>query len=212
MPSWQIDDESGDSAARDISALHTPEDQELVEHVRRWRASTSTPWRSAPGPSAATSTQRADFTDGRSARLGDHGADIPDGFEQGYRFLPQHREKLLAADGPAAPLSRQRVRFLFRNTRVYGPAPSAHQSRVHAGRDRSAASRPTTLPGDESARRAAPGPRWWRLVSSEIRSIEDLDIPYFTAQADEEVLRLEDGSTVDGACGAVGRAGGRTLA
>ena len=200
LPSWQIDDESGGSAARDISALHTPEDQELVEHVRRWESVNTDAMALRTGPVELPRPRSVPtLTDGRSARLGDHGADILDGFEQGYRFLLQHREKLLAADGPVALLSRQRVRFLFRNTRVYG---ALHHRLTNPEFMRDGIAR--SIEADHLCRAMSPpgeppqDPRWWRLVSSEIRSIEDLDIPYFTAQADEEVLRLEDGSTVDG--------------
>jgi type 2 lantibiotic biosynthesis protein LanM len=46
--------------------------------------------------------------------------EIVDGFRQMYQFLLDRQEAILAPDGPLASLARQKVRLLFRNTKLYG--------------------------------------------------------------------------------------------
>ena len=53
-------------------------------------------------------------------RLADHQGDVLTGFEECYRFLLHHRAALLAPDGPLLELKPQRLRLIYRNTKVYG--------------------------------------------------------------------------------------------
>ncbi|MBW4494007.1 MAG: type 2 lantipeptide synthetase LanM family protein [Oscillatoria princeps RMCB-10] len=117
---------------------------------------------------------------------GDYLDELVAGFERMYRFLLEQRDALLAEDSPLTAFRQQRVRFIFRPTKVYGiileksNAPEFLQD----GADRSIAldffSR-AFLSADKK-------PAAWPILRAELRAVEQLDIPYFGAFADSDAL------------------------
>jgi type 2 lantibiotic biosynthesis protein LanM len=111
----------------------------------------------------------------------DYQVQIAAGFEQMYRFLMANKNGLLAPESPLAALQNQQVRFIFRATRIYGTilqntwAPNylKHGADYSIELDRLscaflvAQDKPNTLP----------------ILSAELRAMEQLDIPFFTASA-----------------------------
>ncbi|WP_153505739.1 type 2 lanthipeptide synthetase LanM family protein [Cumulibacter manganitolerans] len=103
LPNWQVDDGSETNLARDISALHTPEADELIERAPRWENVNTDAMAIRTGAvqlQLPNSVPR--LPDGRTARLENHTHDLLEGFEHCYRFLLEHRGDLVAPEGPMA--------------------------------------------------------------------------------------------------------------
>lgn len=114
--------------------------------------------------------------------------EIVEGFEQMYRFLIEQRSTLLLADGPLAKLQAQQVRFIFRDTQVYSVvlqkslAPKFLQNGVDRSIELNILSR-AFLTGEDK-------PKAWPILRSELRAMEQLDIPYFGAKSDNDDLTI----------------------
>lgn len=113
---------------------------------------------------------------------------LVEGFEQMYRFLIEQRSTLLA-NGFLAKLEAQQVRFILRNTRVYGLVlqKSLAAKFLQNGVDRS-------IELDILSRAFTHGehkPKVWSILQSELRAMEQLDIPYFGAKSNSD--RLTEG-------------------
>lgn len=118
----------------------------------------------------------------------DYVEELVDGFQQMYQFLVEHRKALLALDGPLAALVHQRVRFVFRPTRVYASVlNSTLQPRyLRDGVERSiqldALSRALLLSDSNSP--------FWPLLRVELQALEQMDIPHFAAYSDSDALSI----------------------
>ena len=104
---------------------------------------------------------------------------ILSGFEQMYRFLIEKREHLLSANSPLNLIQNQRIRFIFRPTRIYGSIlqKSFSPQFLCNGINRS-------IQLDILARAfiIAPNkPKAWPIFHAELNAMEQLDIPYFGA-------------------------------
>lgn len=205
LPSWQTED--GQLRASDVSALHTPDADELTIQASRW-CNVNTD-RMALGrasvrlPLPTSQPLLGDVP----LRLEDYAADLLKGFEDGYRFLLAERTSLLQADSPLYCLGSQPVRLIHRNTRAYG---SLHETLrdpawLRNGADRSiqlerlARSMVTLGPQDGQT------PCWWPLIADEQMQMEEGDVPYFSAPADRATVTLSSGQPVDGCIRTSGR-------
>jgi type 2 lantibiotic biosynthesis protein LanM len=110
------------------------------------------------------------------------------GFEQMYSFLVEQRQELLMANGPLNKLQAQQVRFVFRNTKVYGVilqaslAPQFLQNGVDRSIELDILSRAFRLCSDK--------PKDWWILRSELKAMEQLDIPYFRAETNSDDLTV----------------------
>jgi type 2 lantibiotic biosynthesis protein LanM len=197
LPSWQAEDESGEPRASDISALHTAVEEELVEHRTKWEHTNTDGMVLRSAPILRPVPKNQPLLGRRRARLEEHASEVMAGFERMYSFLLERREQLLAPGSPLDELMRQRVRFIFRNTRVYGALHNELRDPVHLrdGIDRS-------IHLERLGRTASPDGklegRWWPLVEAEKEAMEQLDIPLFTAPADGVALNVAPGRDIDG--------------
>ncbi|HBB34161.1 MAG TPA: type 2 lantipeptide synthetase LanM, partial [Cyanobacteria bacterium UBA8803] len=114
--------------------------------------------------------------------------EIVSGFEQMYRFLMARREVLLAANGPLAGMSRKRVRFIFRPTRIYGAIlqklsdPKYLRDGVDYSIEIDILSRAYTVTPEK--------PAAWPILQAERQAMEQLDIPYFAAYPHRDELPI----------------------
>ncbi|MDJ0590935.1 MAG: type 2 lanthipeptide synthetase LanM family protein [Pleurocapsa sp. MO_226.B13] len=112
------------------------------------------------------------------------------GFEQMYRFLMAHRERLLATESPLAALQHQQVRFIFRATRVYFIllqktwAPDYLKNGADYSIELDHLSQAFLVASEK--------PHAWAIRKAEIRAMEQLDIPFFTARANSDRLSLNN--------------------
>lgn len=118
----------------------------------------------------------------------DYVDEIVDGFRQMYQFLSERRETLLAPDSPLAILANQRVRFLFRPSKVYSHilGKTLQPQFLRYGVDRSIEldilSRALLVAGTK--------PSVWSLLAVELQALEQMDIPYFTADSSSDALTV----------------------
>ena len=127
--------------------------------------------------------------DGIPLAGGDYLDEIVWGFEQMYRLLISRQDILLAEDSPLAALQNVQVRFMFRMTRIYGKILQHIQSPkwLRNGIDRS-------IEIDHLSRAfltVNEKPHNWRILSGELKAMEQLDIPYFSAFPGSVQLVLE---------------------
>uniref|UniRef100_B8HL08 Lanthionine synthetase C family protein n=1 Tax=Cyanothece sp. (strain PCC 7425 / ATCC 29141) TaxID=395961 RepID=B8HL08_CYAP4 len=114
--------------------------------------------------------------------------DIVSGFQQMYDLLTAHRNELLTPAGILAEFQTKRVRFLFRNTKVYARilhyslSPKHLQSGLLRSIWLDILSRPFLA--------ATEKPLMWDILASELQAIADLDIPYFASGSDTTTLSI----------------------
>lgn len=110
------------------------------------------------------------------------------GFEQMYCFLMRQKEVLLAANSPLNVFHAQKVRFIFRPTRVYGMllgqvmTPEFLQHGLDWSIQVDVLSRSFLTNGDK--------PLAWQILLEELKAISQLDIPYFSGLVDGDTLPL----------------------
>ncbi|MGK7928976.1 MAG: type 2 lanthipeptide synthetase LanM, partial [Spirulina sp.] len=100
------------------------------------------------------------------------------------------RGQLLAADSPLAALQHQKVRFIFRATRIYFTILSNTWTPDYLknGTDYS-------IELDRLSRAflvARTQPDAWPILKAELRAMEQLDIPFFTANTSSDALELKN--------------------
>jgi type 2 lantibiotic biosynthesis protein LanM len=126
----------------------------------------------------------------------DYVNEIVDGFRQMYQFLSERREALLANDSPLTALAHQQVRFLFRPSQVYGDVLSKtlHPKFLRHGVDHS-----IQLDVLSRAFLAADAkPPVWSLLAAEVQALEQMDIPYFVADSNSDVLTVNPDLIIEG--------------
>lgn len=116
------------------------------------------------------------------------------GFEQMYRFFIRQRNTLLESNSPLVAFRTEQARFIFRQTRAYGRVmqKSMEPESLKNGIDWS-------IELDNLSRsflNSHQKPENWSILSAELRGLEQLDIPYFSAIADSDALILEPGKFI----------------
>jgi type 2 lantibiotic biosynthesis protein LanM len=120
--------------------------------------------------------------------------EIVDGFQQMYYFLVENRESLLASDSPLTELSHQSVRFIFRPSRVYAHIlnntlqPKYLRDGIQRSIELDCLSR--ALLYEDSK------PCFWPLFKAELKALEQMDIPYFTAYSNSASLSISPSQTI----------------
>ena len=128
------------------------------------------------------------FLNGVTLSPNDYVDEIVDGFRQMYQFLSERQEVLLATDSPLAVFADQKVRFLFRNTQIYGDVlnkalnPKYLQHGVDHSIQLDVLSR-ALLAADNK-------PPVWSLLALELHALEQMDIPYFVADSSSKALTI----------------------
>ncbi|ARV58825.1 hypothetical protein BZZ01_09405 [Nostocales cyanobacterium HT-58-2] len=124
----------------------------------------------------------------------DYLEDLVTGFEQMYRFLFSHQAVLLAPTSPLMILAHQKVRYVFRATRIYHSIlqKSYAPSLLRFGIDRSIAldvlSRAFVTEEEK--------PVFWPILAAELQAMEQLDIPMFTVLSSSDSLELPTGVVI----------------
>ena len=113
------------------------------------------------------------------------------GFATMYRLLQQHREEILAADGPLARFARDTVRVVLRPTLTYGLLlrSSFHPDALRDAMDRDMMF--GSLCGDTQGYRHVE-----RIIPFEIDDLSGRDIPLFTTCPSSHDLLTSSGQTI----------------
>ncbi|WP_330204442.1 type 2 lanthipeptide synthetase LanM family protein [Cyanobacterium sp. Dongsha4] len=124
----------------------------------------------------------------------DYLEDIVQGFKETYEFLLKKQELLLSEKSPFLLLKNQNTRYLFRNTSTYNTilSNSYHPSLLKSGIKRSIAldvlSR--AFLGMKNPEKLLP------ILRTELREMEDLDIPCFTSNTSIDGVYVGKGEMV----------------
>lgn len=134
------------------------------------------------------------FLEDRAIPANEQIEELVTGFHQMYRFLMEKREALLAPNSPLTQLAPQKVRFLFRHTKVYGSIlkvalnPKYLKDGADLDIEMDLLCKP--LLGLDAK------PPAWSLLDIEKRAMMQLDIPLFTAYSNSDSLEAADGESV----------------
>ena len=133
--------------------------------------------------------------DGRALSPNDYQKLIATGFEQMYRFLIANKDALQARESPPAAMRSQQVRFVFRATQVYMTilqnawAPDYLQYGVDYSIELDRLSYAFLV--------AQAKPDAWPILRAELRAMEQLDIPFFTASAASNALSVGKNQAIE---------------
>lgn len=133
---------------------------------------------------------------GETVCLADWVEAVAAGFEQMYRFVLQQRDALLAQGSPLWHLAGQPIRFVFRPTDTYTRLlwQLREAAYLRDGVERSL--------GLEVLKRAAAGaeekPTFWPLIRAERQQMAQLDVPFFTLDADADEFEIAPDDHITG--------------
>jgi type 2 lantibiotic biosynthesis protein LanM len=181
LPAWQG---AGGNGAYDTGGLSADDDQTTPFAALRWSATNSDAMRLERRRATTGSHPNLPRLAGRAIPPTDHVNEIVVGFTRMYEWLAEHRDELLAPNGPLARLAHEEVRFLARPSSVYDHVlrRSLRRAVLHNG-----AARGVEL--ELLARGLLElSPELWPLLDEEERALEQLDIPVFTIRGDATQL------------------------
>jgi type 2 lantibiotic biosynthesis protein LanM len=187
LPRWDFN--ANKQVAYDISGLGSIDPQQVPHKVRCWRAINTDNMHLRYETVELPVEKNVPFLGDIALSPNDYQSHIVGGFEHMYRFLMVQKAMLLSSASPLAALQHQHVRFVFRATRIYDTilhkalGPDSLQHGVDYSIELDRLSRAFLVAQDK--------PPAWPILQAELRALERLDIPCFTASAASDVLRLQ---------------------
>ena len=188
LPRWDFGPDQ--RVAYDISGLGSTNPQQVPRKMQRWQAINTDDMHLRSETGTMPVKKNVPLLADSTLSPNDYQGQIVTGFEQVYRFLMQHQGQLIAADGPLAALQHQRVRFIFRATRIYFTilrntwAPDYLKNGADYSIELDHLSRAFVVAQEQ--------PEAWPSLRAELRAMEQLDIPFFTANTSSDALELKN--------------------
>ncbi|KAB8315277.1 type 2 lantipeptide synthetase LanM [Tolypothrix campylonemoides VB511288] len=185
IPRWEYKE---GQVAYDISGLGGVGGQEIPVQMPKWQHINTDNMALEYEIGTMPSSANAPTLNGITLSANNYVDEIVDGFQQMYLFLMERREALLMSDSPLGALAHQQVRFVFRATEVYARIllKTLHPEFLRNGADRS-------IELDVLSRAllvADTKPSVWSLLAMELQALEQLDVPYFTADSNSDALTV----------------------
>ena len=192
LPRWEF---GIDGQSYDISGLGGFGGKETPLRVPKWSNVNTDAMKLTYGKFVTKPSNNVPFLDGKPLPAKLYIEDLVAGFRQMYNFWMANKESLLASDSPFGQLAPQRVRFVFRHTKIYASVMRTILSPQYLknGADRHIEIEVLSL----AMLKAANPPIFWPLLQEEIASLGQLDIPMFVASSDSDSLVLGNGQTVE---------------
>lgn len=193
LPTWAVNLEQG--LAYEMSGLGGAAEQSVPYQMRDWKHVNTDAMDLAYRWATMTAGDNVPQLDGRLLPMDEYAEILTTGFEEMYRFLMAHREALLEPDSPLRELARQRVRIVFRATRVYALVARQLLSPTYTrdGADWSIglellmrAAVPTSVASRESGRRTI----FWPMYLAERQAMERGDVPFFLARSNSDSMTV----------------------
>lgn len=185
LPRWDF---SADGRiAYDISGLGGVGEQPNSFQIPTWKQVNTDNMALEYESSTMPTQANAALLNGVTLLPSDYVEEIVDGFQQMYQFLME-QEVLLATHSPLAALAHQQVRWIFRESKVYGLilSKTLQPKFLKDGADRSieldVLSR-AFLAVDKK-------PRIWPLLAVELQAMEQVDLPFFRANTGSDVMTV----------------------
>jgi type 2 lantibiotic biosynthesis protein LanM len=187
LPRWDFSKDN--RIAYDVSGLGSVDPQQAPSRVSHWKSINTDDMHL--GYETVTMSVQKNVPTLNEVVLSpnDYLEEFVEGFRQMYCFLINQREALLADDGPLAGLQEQQVRFVFRATKVYGVVlqktltPEFLRNGIDRSIELDILSRAFLLVAQDK-------PDAWPILHSELRAMEQLDIPYFRANSNSDALTV----------------------
>ena len=216
LPHWYFNKDN--HFAYDITGLGSIDPQSLPGRVQQWKFVNTDNMHRAYKTVAIPVQKNVPILNGVPLSPNDYLEELVEGFEQMYHFLLEHRQALLAGEfssiqnlgrylkseetseprtpkfsiqnssSPLAALWAQQVRFVFRNTKVYAVildnalAPNFLKNGVDRSIELDILARAFLTTESK--------PLSWSVLHSELKAMEQLDIPYFAANSDSNALTV----------------------
>lgn len=194
LPHWEFNKDN--RFAYDISGLGSIDQQPLPWRVQQWKFVNTDNMHQAYKTVAIPVKKNVPILNGVPVSPNDYLEELVEGFEQMYHFLLEHRQALLAGEfssmqnssSPLAAFFAQQVRFVFRATKVYAVildnalAPNFLKNGVDRSIEIDILARAFLITESK--------PVTWSILHSELKAMEQLDIPYFAANSDSNALTV----------------------
>ncbi|MGA7413740.1 MAG: type 2 lanthipeptide synthetase LanM family protein, partial [Bryobacteraceae bacterium] len=194
LPMWM--ELSGRSDAVDMSALGSRSETQPGTTSRGWIHPNSDAMEFVTIRQKLTRQPNAPFlADGASPDVGQFAGAVADGFAEAYNCLMANRDGLLSAGGPLEPFRSCQTRHVLRPTFIYSKVAerALNTSCLACGVERSlefeGLSRHFLASHESHGSRA--------MFRAEVRTLEQLDIPYFQLQTDSRDLLDGEGEVVE---------------
>lgn len=187
LPRWDFSPDM--RIASDISGLGSIDPQQALGKTARWQCINTDNMHLRDETVTLPLQKNVPLLDEVVLFPNDYQAYIIAGFEQMYRFLLAQRQVLLSLESPLFTLQHQRVRFVFRATRVYKTVlqntlmPHFLKDGIDLSIELDLLSRAFLV--------AQSKPDAWPILGAELMAMEQLDIPYFSASTASDTLSLE---------------------
>lgn len=192
LPVWEFGNDR--SVAYDLSAFGSVEVQSTPEPLPVWRFINTDHMHKGYEIIDRPLQGNAPTLSGVTLLPNPYLQEIVSGFEQMYQFLIRQRNTLLSSNSPLAQFQTERVRFIFRNTRIYSrilqtlTKPEFLRDGITWGIQLDVLSRAFLITPEK--------PQNWAILSAELQSVGQIDIPYFSAIVGSDTLNLEDGRSI----------------
>ncbi|VEP15565.1 conserved hypothetical protein [Hyella patelloides LEGE 07179] len=189
LPQWQV---TGKGEYFNISPIKAISESEIPQQITQWQHINSDCMSLVTTSVRSNSANQFPSSNQIDASPEDYVEEIVTGFRQMYDFLLRGKNALLADNSPLTNFFHQKVRLVFRNTRVYASLlnQSVNPKWLRDGIDRS-------IQLDIIGRTFINGDTkhpYWKLIAAEQEALERLDIPYFSAYSDSINLPTTRGS------------------
>lgn len=201
LPHWEFNKDN--RIAYDLSGLGSIDPQPLPWRVSLWKFVNTDSMHRADETAILSVAKNVPILNGVSLSPNDYVEELVEGFGQMYRFLLEHRQALLADEcniqsqpgtsmqnqsSPLAALRVQQVRFVFRATKVYSVilqnalAPKFLRNGIDRSIELDILARAFLTTENK--------PDAWAILHSELKAMEQSDIPYFAANSDSDALTV----------------------
>lgn len=194
LPRWKFNHDN--RIAYDISGLGSIDPQPLPWRIPQWKYINTDNMHRVYETVTKPLDKNVPMLNGVPLSPNNYLEELVEGFGQMYRFLSTHRQELLASEfnsnqnlsNPLIALQSQQVRFIFRDTQVYGVvlqktlAPEFLRNGIDRSIQLDILGRAFLLTKNKS--------NGWSILHSEVRAMEQLDIPYFAANSNSVTLTV----------------------
>ncbi len=184
LPCWDINKDN--RIVYDISGLGSIDPQASPWRVLQWKSVNTDNMHQVYQTVTIPVAKNVAILNGMPLSPNDYLEELVEGFRQMYHFLIEKRQFLLGKSSPLATLKAQSVRFIFRATKVYGVllqktlTPELLQNGIDRSIELDILARAFLTTENQ--------PKAWSILHSELRAMEQLDIPYFEANSNSDRL------------------------
>jgi type 2 lantibiotic biosynthesis protein LanM len=184
LPCWDINKDN--HIAYDISGLGSIDPQASPWRLLQWKSVNTDNMHQVYQTVTIPVAKNVAILNGMPLSPNDYIEELVGGFRQMYHFLIEKRQYLLGKSSPLATLKAQSVRFIFRATKVYGVllqktlTPELLQNGIDRSIELDILARAFLTTENQ--------PKAWSILHSELRAMEQLDIPYFEANSNSDNL------------------------